>query len=224
MDRNPREVLMIVIEDAAPTADIKRELEDGGPGGARQRRADRARASRSPTLRALVDSGRRLLVMAEDKGDATGWYRRAFDVLQETPFAFTSTAQLERPDVLPAEPRRHAPAALPHEPLGRELPAAPARRERRQRARRSSCSARASARGSATARRRSSRWTSSSAAISSARSTSSTVSRRMRGERRPAPRRPPDSALPTPTMRGRSARRRRRLEEPSSDPGSVRLH
>jgi cob(I)alamin adenosyltransferase len=88
---------MIVIEDAAPTADIKRGLEEGGL-------AELASAvpitagEPTPTLRSLIDSVRRLLVMAEDKGDATGWYRRAFDVLQETPFAFTSTAQLERPD------------------------------------------------------------------------------------------------------------------------------
>ena len=97
MDRNPREVLMIVIEDAAPTADIKRELEAGGLAELASAVPIRA-GEPTPTLRSLVDSGRRLLVMAEDKGDATGWYRRAFDVLQETPFAFTSTAQLERPE------------------------------------------------------------------------------------------------------------------------------
>ncbi len=94
MDRNPREVLMIVIEDAAPTADIKRELEAGGLAELASAVPIRAGLP-TPTLRELIDSGRRLLVMAEDKGDATGWYRRAFEVLQETPFAFTSPAQLE---------------------------------------------------------------------------------------------------------------------------------
>ncbi len=70
MDRNPREVLMIVIEDAAPTADIKRELEAERPGRARERRADRGGRARSRRSRELIDSGKRLLVMAEDKGDA----------------------------------------------------------------------------------------------------------------------------------------------------------
>jgi len=33
--------------------------------------------------------------MAEENGDATGWYRRMYDITQETPFAFTAPSQLE---------------------------------------------------------------------------------------------------------------------------------
>jgi hypothetical protein len=49
-------------------------------------------------LRSLIEDGRRLIVAAEEKGDESGWYRRAFDLFQETPFGFTTTSQLERAD------------------------------------------------------------------------------------------------------------------------------
>ena len=96
MDRNPREVLMFVVEDAAPTAAIKQAFEDSGL-------ADYASdvpvgdGKPFPTLEQMIDSGKRLWVMAEEKGDRTGWYRRAYDEMQETPFAFTSVKALESP-------------------------------------------------------------------------------------------------------------------------------
>jgi hypothetical protein len=97
MDLNPRELLVIIIEDAAPTADIKRELEKSGLAELASEVPIDERTP-APTLRSLIEDGRRLIVAAEEKGDESGWYRRAFDLFQETPFGFTTTSQLERAD------------------------------------------------------------------------------------------------------------------------------
>ena len=96
MDRNPREVLMFVVEDAAPTAAIKQAFEDSGL--AAYANDDPVGDGRPfPTLEQMIDSGKRLWVMAEEKGERTGWYRRAYDLMQETPFAFTSVGLLRSP-------------------------------------------------------------------------------------------------------------------------------
>jgi hypothetical protein len=97
LDRNPREVLPIMIEDAAPTEDIKRELERAGlaamasdfqPGEGRP----------FPTLEQMIDSGERLWVMAEENGVPGTWYHEGYEVTQETPFSFTAPAQLQTPE------------------------------------------------------------------------------------------------------------------------------
>lgn len=94
LDLHPREVLMITIEDAAPTADIKRGLEDAGL-------ADMASTFQPdsgapfPTLEQMIAGGKRLWIQAEDKGLPDSWYHRAYSVMQETPFSFTKPAQLQ---------------------------------------------------------------------------------------------------------------------------------
>jgi hypothetical protein len=48
-----------------------------------------------PTLREMIDSGQRLVVMAENEADQVPWYPLAYrNLLQETPFTFKSTAAL----------------------------------------------------------------------------------------------------------------------------------
>lgn len=48
-----------------------------------------------PTLREMIDSGQRLVVMAENEADDISWYPLAYrDALQETPFTFKSAAEL----------------------------------------------------------------------------------------------------------------------------------
>ncbi len=96
LDRHPREVLMIIIEDAAPAAEIKRGLEEGGLAEVADATPVRP-GTPLPTLGQIVAGGRRVWIAAEERGDPTGWYRRAQDLFQETPFAFASTAQLEAP-------------------------------------------------------------------------------------------------------------------------------
>lgn len=96
MDRNPREVLMFVIEDAAPTAAIKQAFGDSGLAG--YANAETVGDGRPfPTLEEMIRSGKRLWIMAEENGERTGWYRRAYDLMQETPYAFSSVGLLRSP-------------------------------------------------------------------------------------------------------------------------------
>jgi len=41
-----------------------------------------------PTLRTLVESDQRVLVMAENNSAGVEWYHQAYEVMQETPYAF----------------------------------------------------------------------------------------------------------------------------------------
>ena len=51
-----------------------------------------------PTLRGMIDSGKRVVVMAENDNGGLSWYPLAYrDILQETPYRFTSVAQLTDP-------------------------------------------------------------------------------------------------------------------------------
>ena len=59
-----------------------------------------------PTLRAMIDSGQRLVVMAENDAGTIPWYHLAYEhALQETPFRFTRASQLTDPANLAASCR-----------------------------------------------------------------------------------------------------------------------
>ena len=61
-----------------------------------------------PTLRQMIDSNQRLVVMAENDAGDIPWYHLAYaHALQETPFRFTSAAQLSDPAKLAASCRAH---------------------------------------------------------------------------------------------------------------------
>jgi hypothetical protein len=61
-----------------------------------------------PTLREMIDSNQRLVVMAENDAGNVPWYRLAYaHGLQETPFRFTSAAELTDPGRLAASCRPH---------------------------------------------------------------------------------------------------------------------
>ena len=57
-----------------------------------------------PTLRTMIDSDQRLLVLAENEADpSVPWYHLAFQhALKETPYRFRTAAQLTDPAKLPA--------------------------------------------------------------------------------------------------------------------------
>ena len=83
---NPGEVLVVVLQDeSVAAADIERcFVESGlidfvykGPLGPPW-----------PTLREMVESDQRVLVMTENLRDGIAWCHPAFDVLQETPYTF----------------------------------------------------------------------------------------------------------------------------------------
>ncbi len=59
-----------------------------------------------PTLRAMIDSGQRLVVMAENDAGTIPWYHLAYEhALQETPFRFTRASRLTDPANLAASCR-----------------------------------------------------------------------------------------------------------------------
>ena len=48
-----------------------------------------------PTLRNMIDSGRRLMVMAEKDTGGVPWYHDAFTFTQETPYTFETVAEFD---------------------------------------------------------------------------------------------------------------------------------
>jgi hypothetical protein len=68
-----------------------------------------------PTLRGMIDSNQRLVVMAENDADHIAWYHLAYkQALQETPFKFKSAAELTDPAKLPASCRTNrGPSSAP---------------------------------------------------------------------------------------------------------------
>ncbi len=83
---NPREVIIIIIEDAVPAKDIEAAFEAS-------RLADLVYRGPVtppwPTLGEMVDSNQRILVLAENDSEGVDWYHPAFAVCQETPYHFT---------------------------------------------------------------------------------------------------------------------------------------
>lgn len=104
---NPDEVLVIVIEDYVAPEDIETVAKDTGLLDYVYRGAVEGPW---PTLQEMIDSGGRVLMMAEnDAGGGTiPWYHEAYDgIVQETPFRFTKPEQLTEPSNLPASCRKN---------------------------------------------------------------------------------------------------------------------
>ena len=87
---NPGEVIVIVIQDESVTpADIDRCFAESGL-------ADfvyKGPTGPWPTLREMVESDQRVVVMAENVNAGVPWYHLAVEILQETPYAFHDTTQ-----------------------------------------------------------------------------------------------------------------------------------
>jgi hypothetical protein len=90
---HPGEVLLVVIEDYVPPADIAKAFDESGlsayvyegkPGPP------------WPTLRQLIESDQRVVVSAENDngGGRYAWYGKAYDVTQETPYHFEKVEEL----------------------------------------------------------------------------------------------------------------------------------
>ena len=83
---NPGEVLILVIQDESVTPpDIERCFQESGLIDFVYRGPVRPPW---PTLREMVESDQRVLVMAENQTAGVDWYHPAFEVLQETPYTF----------------------------------------------------------------------------------------------------------------------------------------
>jgi hypothetical protein len=90
---NPGEVLLVVLEDYVPPATMAKAFEDSGLSNYVYQGPV---APPWPTLRQLVDSGRRVVVAAENDngGGQFPWYGKAYDVMQETPYHFEKVEEL----------------------------------------------------------------------------------------------------------------------------------
>jgi hypothetical protein len=85
LEEHPREVVIIVVEDEITAYDTGTAVANGGledyifthqPGDP------------WPTLREMIDTNERLIIMAEKEGPPPDWYTNAWDVTEETPYTF----------------------------------------------------------------------------------------------------------------------------------------
>lgn len=100
---HPGEVVVVVNQDEGVSpADIERAFSGAGLLDL----VYRGPPGPFPTLREMVDSGRRLVVLAENDAGTVRWYHLAYArALQETPFGFRKPAQLTDPAKLAASCR-----------------------------------------------------------------------------------------------------------------------
>jgi len=88
---NPGEVILIVLEDYVPPAQVAKAFEQSGLVSY----VYRGRPGPPwPTLRELVRSDQRVVVTAENEAGGVPWYHRAYDLMQETPYHFEEPDQL----------------------------------------------------------------------------------------------------------------------------------
>ena len=109
---NPGEVVVVINQDEGVTpTDIAGAFEKAGLLDL----VYRGPLGPFPTLREMIDSGQRLVVMAENDAGEIPWYHLAYEhALQETPFRFTSAAQLTDASKLDASCRpNRGPSSAP---------------------------------------------------------------------------------------------------------------
>ena len=89
---HPAEVVVVVNQDYVTPADFVKAVGDAGltpyvftpPAG-----------SEWPTLRAMIDDNRRLVILAENRAGGASWYQPAYErLLEETPYSFDSASEL----------------------------------------------------------------------------------------------------------------------------------
>ncbi|MHB9756129.1 hypothetical protein ACYBSK_17270 [Streptomyces sp. BYX5S] len=96
---HPDDVVTLIIQDAIPAEDTRAAFRQAGLDGL-VRRPDPDPAKPWPTLGEMIDSGRRLVVFAEQADGPAPWYRNFYRYGMETPFAFRS------PDEMSCVPHR----------------------------------------------------------------------------------------------------------------------
>jgi hypothetical protein len=100
---HPADVLVVVNQDHITPADFVAAVKEAGL----DRFAFTPPAGDDwPTLREMIDSDRRLVVLAENEAGGAPWYQLAYErLLEETPFSFSAPADLVDPDRLAASCR-----------------------------------------------------------------------------------------------------------------------
>jgi hypothetical protein len=90
LDDNPREVLFIVIQDEITPADTEKLVTETG---LLPFIYDHPQGEPWPTLREMIDSNKRLVVMAENEGPPPDWYSNVWTTTEETPYTFITKEQ-----------------------------------------------------------------------------------------------------------------------------------
>jgi hypothetical protein len=102
LETHPNEVVVLIIEDIVTPADTQEAFRDSGldelvytyePGTA------------WPSLREMIESDQRVLVMAEDEGPPPEWYLHAWANTEETPYAFSDVADFDD-EIYSCQPNR----------------------------------------------------------------------------------------------------------------------
>lgn len=91
VERNPDEVVTLIIQDAVTAEDTAAVMDESG---LEEYLFTHGRDESWPTLGELVDRGERVVVFAEEAGPPPPWYANAFEAMQETPFLFLDPDQL----------------------------------------------------------------------------------------------------------------------------------
>ena len=89
---NPGEVLVVINQDYVTPQDFVGAVDDAGLAEMAYRGPV---SGRWPTLRQMIDSGRRVVFLAENHAGAAPWYHLAYQAItEETPYAFGNPEQL----------------------------------------------------------------------------------------------------------------------------------
>jgi hypothetical protein len=97
---NPGDVLVVIIQDYVTPEDFVDAVDEARLGDLGYRGPT---AGRLPTLRQMIDTGQRVVFLAENHAGAAPWYRLAYrQMTEETPYKFSKTGQLTDPDELAA--------------------------------------------------------------------------------------------------------------------------
>jgi hypothetical protein len=89
--QSPDEVLVLVLEDYVPPSDLAGAFEESGLDGLVYLGAA---GPPWPTLREMIDSRQRVLVLTESGSPGVPWVHSAFQVMQETPYSFKQPSDL----------------------------------------------------------------------------------------------------------------------------------
>jgi hypothetical protein len=89
---HPDEVIILVIEDLITTEDTEQAFVDSGLGSLVYTYEP---GDPWPTLREMIESNQRVLVMAEDQSPPPDWYLHAWDYTEETPYSFSELADFD---------------------------------------------------------------------------------------------------------------------------------
>jgi hypothetical protein len=86
LERNPHDVVTLIIQDDVPPDETAAAFEDAGL----LEYVYSQRDAGWPTLGDMIERGERLVVFAENAGPPPDWYANAFEAMQETPFLFVA--------------------------------------------------------------------------------------------------------------------------------------